>query len=182
VIFATLPAVERTRESRTLSRRTFSASTAAAVLTLAGLLSGCGAGFDATSAKAYAPSDGIMADTGDLRILNALVVASASYSSGVVVATIANDGTKADKLTSMTSPDGTVDLTGDGTIPAGGAVSLSAGSELSATISSLTSLPGETITLHLRFSRADPVTIHTIVVPSTGPYATITPAPTPSAT
>jgi hypothetical protein len=175
-------ASSRTFSSRTPSRLTFSASTAAAVVTLAGLLSGCGAGFDATSVKAYAPSDGIMADTGHLRILNTLVVASDSFSSGVVVATIANDGTKADELTGMTSPDGTVDLTGDGTIDPGAAVSLSAGTELSATISSLTSLPGETITLHLRFSRADPVTIHTVVVPATGPYASITAAPTASPT
>jgi hypothetical protein len=174
--------VERTRQSRTLSRRTFSASTAVAALALAGLLSGCGAGFDATSVKAYAPSDGIMADTGDLRILNALVVASDSFSSGVVVATIVNDGTQADELTSITSPDGTVDLTGDGTIEPGAAVAMSAGSQLSATISSLTSLPGETITLHLRFSRAHPVTVHTVVVPASGPYASITPAPSPSAT
>ena len=168
--------------SRTFSRRTFSASTAVAVLSLAGLLSGCGAGFDATSVKAYAPSDGIMADIGHLRILNTLVVASDSFSSGVVVATIVNDGKKADDLTGITSPDGTVDLTGDGTIDPGAAVQLGAGTELSATLSSLTSLPGETITLHLRFARADPVTIHTVVVPASGAYASITAAPTPSPT
>ena len=174
--------MERTRQSRTLSRRTFSASTAAAAVTLVGLLSGCGAGFDATSVKAYAPSDGIMADTGHLRILNTLVVASASFSSGVVVATIVNDGTEADELTDITSPDGTVELTGDGTIEPGAAVALSAGSEPSATITSLTSLPGETITLHLRFTRADPVTIRTVVVPASGPYTAITQAPTPTPT
>ena len=174
--------MERTRQSRTLSRRTFSASTAAAAVTLAGLLSGCGAGFDATSVKAYAPSDGIMADSGHLRILNTLVVASDSFSSGVVVATIVNDGSKADELTSITSPDGKVDLTGDGTIEPGAAVHLGAGTELSATLSSLTSLPGETITLHLRFTRADPVTIRTVVVPASGPYTSITPAPTASPT
>ena len=175
-------ASSQTFSSRTLSRRTFSASTGAAVLTLAGLLSGCGAGFDATSVKAYAPSDGIMADSGHLRILNTLVVASDSFSSGVVVATIVNDGSKADELTSITSPDGKVDLTGDGTIEPGAAVQLGAGTELSATLSSLTSLPGETITLHLRFTRADPVTIHTVVVPASGAYASITAAPTPSPT
>jgi hypothetical protein len=174
--------VKRTRQSRSLSHRTFVASTAAAALALTGLLSACAAGFEATSTKPYAPSDGIMADTGDLRILNMLVVASDSFSSGVVVATIANNGTEADELTEMTSPDGQVDLTGDGTIEPGAAKAMSAGSELSATISSLTSLPGETITLHLRFRRADPVTINTVVVPATGPYATITPAPTPSPT
>ena len=175
-------ASSQTFSSRTLSRRSFSASTAVAVLSLAGLLSGCGAGFDATSVKAYAPSDGIMADSGHLRILNALVIASDSFSSGVIVATIVNDGAKADELTGITSPDGQVDLTGDGIIKPGAAVGLSAGSELSATISRLTSLPGETITLHLRFTRADPVTIHTVVTPATGPYASITPAPTASPT
>ena len=174
--------MKRTRQSRTVSRRTFSAATAAAALALTGLLSGCGAGFEATSVQPYSPSDGITAVTGDLRILNTLVVAGASYSSGTVVATIANDGTEADELTEMTSPDGQVDLTGDGTIEPGGAVQLSAGTELSATISSLTSLPGETITLHLRFRRADPVTIETIVWPSAGPYASITVAPTASPT
>ena len=50
------------------------------------------AGFDATSAKPYAPSDGIMADSGDLRVLNALVVAADGDSTGVVSATIANRG------------------------------------------------------------------------------------------
>ena len=174
--------MKRTRQSRTVSPRTFSAATAAAALVLTGLLSGCGAGFEATATKPYAPSDGIMATTGDLHILNMLVVAGASFSSGVVVTTIVNDGTEADELTEMTSPDGQVDLTGDGTIEPGGAVQLSAGTELSATISSLTSLPGETITLHLRFKRADPVTINTVVVPATGPYATVTAAPTPSPT
>ena len=63
-----------------------------------------------------------MANTGDLRILNMLVVAGASFSSGVVVATIVNDGTEADELTEMTSPNGNVDLTGDGTIEPGAAV------------------------------------------------------------
>ena len=175
-------ASSQTFRSRTPSRRTLAASTAVAALALAGLLSGCGAGFDATSVKAYAPSDGIMADSGHLRILTTLVVASDSFSSGVVVATIVNDGTQADELTSITSPDGKVDLTGDGTIAPGAAVQLGAGTELSATLSSLTSLPGETIILHLRFTRADPVTIHTVVVPASGAYASITAAPTPTPT
>ena len=35
---------------------------------------GCAAGFDATSIKPYAPSDGILANSGDLRVLNTLVV------------------------------------------------------------------------------------------------------------
>ena len=37
---------------------------------------GCSAGFDATSTKPYAPSDGVIASSGDMRVLNALVVAA----------------------------------------------------------------------------------------------------------
>ena len=45
-------------------------------------------------------------------------------------------------------------------------------------ISGLTALPGETITLRLTFKEADPLTIHTVVIPAKGPYASITPGPT----
>jgi copper(I)-binding protein len=142
------------------------------------LLSGCAAGFDATSIKPYAPSDGVLANTGHLRVLNALVVASPDITNGVVSAVIVNRGDKADELTGLTSPDGTVDLTGDGTLEPGTAVRLEAGTNPAATISGLTALPGETITLRLTFKEADPLTIRTVVVPAKGPYASITPGPT----
>ncbi len=144
----------------------------------AALLAGCGAGFDATSRQQYAPSDGILADAGDLRVQNALVVASAGISTGVVSASIANRGDRDDELTGLTSPDGTVDLTGDGALPAGSAVRLGADTRLSATISALTALPGETITLRLTFARSEPLRIRTVVVPAQGDYASVTPGPT----
>ena len=59
----------------------------------AGLLTACGAGFDATAIQPYSPSDGTMANTGDIRIQNALVVASPTVSTGVIVASIANGAT-----------------------------------------------------------------------------------------
>ena len=144
----------------------------------AALLAGCSAGFDATSTQPYAPSDGILANSGDLRVQNALVVASDTLSSGVVIMTIANRGTGDDRLTGLTSPDGTVDLTGDGAIPAGTAVRLGSDTDPSATISELTALPGETIRLRLTFARSEPLQIDTVVVPADGYYASITPGPT----
>jgi copper(I)-binding protein len=163
--------VERTRRVRVLP-------TAVAALAALSLLSGCAAGFDATSVKPYAPSDGVMADSGHLRVLNALVVASPEITTGVVSAAIANRGDREDELTGLTSPDGTVDLTGDGTLKPGTAVRLEADTNPSATISGLTALPGETITLKLRFAEADPVTIRTVVIAAKGPYASVTPGPT----
>ena len=160
--------MERTRPNRVLAAAT-------AVLSAA-LLTGCASGFDATSVKPYAPSDGILANSGDLRILNILVVSTGA--NGVVSASIANRGTSKDALTDMTSPDGTVDLTGNGKVPPKSSIPLGADTATSATISGLTKLPGETITLKLTFQRADPVTIRTVIVPASGDYASITPAPT----
>jgi len=144
----------------------------------AALLAGCSAGFDATSTEPYAPSDGILANSGDLRVQNALVVASDTLSSGVVIMTIANRGDGDDRLTGLTSPDGSVDLTGDGSLPAGAAVRLGSDTDPSATISELTALPGETIRLRLTFARSEPLQIDTVVVPADGYYASITPGPT----
>jgi hypothetical protein len=159
--------VERTRN------RALAAATA--VLS-AVLLTGCAAGFGATSIKPYAPSDGVLANSGDLRILNMLVVSTGA--TGVVSGTIVNRGTTKDALTGMTSPDGTVDLTGSGKIGPKSAIRLGADTGTSATLSELTKLPGEVITLKLTFQRADPLTIRTVVVPASGSYSSITPAPT----
>jgi hypothetical protein len=144
----------------------------------AALLAGCSAGFDATSTQPYAPSDGILANSGDLRVQNALVVASDSVSSGVVIMTIANRGDRDDRLTGLTSPDGSIDLTGDTTLAAGSAVRFGSDTDPSATITELTALPGETITLRLTFRRAEPLQFKTVVVPADGYYASITPGPT----
>ena len=171
---ATLPTVEHTRRARART----AAATAVSAVAVAALLAGCAAGFDATAAQPYAPADGVLADSGELRVQNALVVASDSISSGVISATIANRGDTDDELTGLTSPDGTVDLTGDGALPAGSSVRLGADTDLSATISALTALPGETITLRLTFARAEPLRIRTVVVPAEGPYESITPGPT----
>lgn len=162
--------MERTRRTRVL------AATAAALATA--VLAGCSAGFNATAIKPYAPSDGVLANTGDLRVLNLLVVSTGP--SGVVSTTIVNRGDHPDELTDVTSPDGTVDFTGDGTIAPKSAIRLGADTTAAATISGLTKLPGEVITVTLTFRRADPLTVRTVVVAASGAYASITPAPTAS--
>jgi hypothetical protein len=154
----------------------------AAAATAASLLVGCSAGFDATSIQPYAPADGVLANTGDIRVLNALVVAPEDERTGVLSMTIVNRGTTDDRLTDITSPHGSVDLTGDTTLPAGGAVRLGADTDVSAQISGLTKQPGETIRLRIRFARTQPVTVDTVILPATGDYAGLTPSPTPTPT
>jgi hypothetical protein len=174
--------VERTR------RRTPSLAVRLSRLTLVGLtvlatvlLTGCGAGFNATAVQPYAASDGVEANSGDIRVINALVVASPSITSGVISATIVNRGTHADTLTGISSPDGSVHFSGSTALTPGLATTLGADTQPSATITGLTRLAGESITLHLTFRRARPVTVTTVVVAAGGPYASITPSPSPTA-
>ena len=147
-------------------------------LLLVGLLAGCGAGFGATSVQPYPPSDGLLANSGDLRVQNILVVAAEGSATGVVSTAIANRGTREDRLTGITSPQGTVDLTGDGILAPGASLTLGSGTATAATVTGLTAEPGREVMLRLTFARAEPVTVRTVVVPASGFYSSLTPAPT----
>jgi len=165
--------VERTR------RRTPALATVTVLATV--LLTGCGVGFNATAVQPYAASDGVEANSGDIRVINALVVASPSITSGVISATIVNRGTHPDTLTGITSPDGTVTLSGSATLVHGLATTLGADTDPNALITGITRLAGESITLHLTFRHAHPLTLTTVVVAPTGPYASVTASPSPTA-
>jgi hypothetical protein len=165
--------VERTR------RRTPALATITVLATV--LLTGCGVGFNATAVQPYAASDGVEANSGDLRVINVLVVESPTITSGVISATIVNRGVRRDTLTGISSPHGTVQFSGPATLIRGIPVMLGADTDPSATITGLTRLAGETITLRLTFRRAHPLTLQTVVVAPTGPYASITPSSSPTA-
>jgi hypothetical protein len=141
------------------------------------LATGCAAGNDAQTLQAYAPGDGVMATSGSVRVLNALVVAAASGGTGVVSLTIVNRGGGTERLTDLTSPDGAVDLTGTRDLPAGTAVRFGAGTSPSATIGDLVKQPGQEVRLTLTFARSEPITLRTVVVAPKGAYADLTPGP-----
>lgn len=167
--------MERSRRTR----RTLSAAVAACALSV---LAGCSSGFGATSAQPYAPSDGILADSGDIRVLNALVVASDGGRAGVLSMTVANRGTRDDRLTAVSTPDAGVSFDGPLELPAGEAVPFTGSGEASVTFTGLSRRAGETITIKLEFARTQPVTLRTVVVAAEGEYADLTPAPSPSPT
>ena len=154
----------------------------AAVLAAAPLLTACAAGRDAVTAKPYSPGDGVLATAGDVRVLNALVVAADGATTGLVSAGVANTGTSGDRLTGITSPQGAIALSGDTDIPAGGAISLGNGSSggPTATVTGLTVKPGDEMVLRLTFSQAEPLTIRTLVHPTDGYYDTLTPSALPT--
>ena len=144
-------------------------------------LTGCSSGFDATSTKDYAPSDGIVAGDGDIRVLNALVVAADGADEGVVSMTVVNRGETSDRITGIESDAGDVTLGGDTSLPPGAAVSFGT-EEATATVSGLTKEPGNAVELTVRFAKAEPLTFRTVIVPSTDDYASLTPAASPTPT
>jgi hypothetical protein len=159
-------------------RPTLAATLAAlAALALLALLGGCAAGFGARTIQPYAPSDGVIANTGSLRILDALVVSEPGSGRGVLSMTLVNRGTRDDELTDISSPAGRIDLTGTRTLPAGRSVTFGAGTDPSATLETLTREPGRSLSLRLTFARTQPVTLRTVVVSPIGPYTSVTPGP-----
>lgn len=144
---------------------------------LLALVTGCGAGQNAQTVKPFAPADGVLANSGNIRVLNALVVAADGARTGVVSMTLVNRGDTDDTLTGFTSPDGAVDLTGSRDLTAGHAVRFGATTEPAATIGDLAKVPGEEITLRLTFRHTEPITLRTVVVPAAGYYADLTPGP-----
>ena len=148
-------------------------------------LTGCSSGFDATSTQDYAPSDGIVAGDGDIRVLNALVVAAEDADDGAVSMTVVNRGETSDRITAILSDAGDVTLGGDTRLPPGGAISFGT-EEATATVSGLSKEPGQAVELTVRFAKAEPLSFRTVMVLGTDDYASLTPpaspTPTPSPT
>jgi hypothetical protein len=144
------------------------------------LATGCGSGFDATARQSYAPGDGVQAGTGDLRVVSALVVSPEDSTDGVIMMAVVNNGEQDQEITSIEADDGEVDYTGSHTIPAGETVLFSADSDPSATVRGLSAKPGEAVTVKISFAEAEPISLHTVVVPATGDYESITPAAVPT--
>lgn len=174
---ATLCAVDTRMITRGRGRATLATAIVAGSLA-SSLLAGCSSGSGATSRQFYAPADGVYADSGDIRALNVLVVAAEDSSTGVLVMTLANRGERPDRLTAVEADGGSVQLSGPADLPAGGSLRFGHDTDPTALVSGLGADPGEAMELTLRFSRAEPVTLRTVVMPATGDYADITPSAT----
>jgi len=66
------------------------------------LTTGCGAGPDAQTRLTSKLTDGVEANIGDLRMVNTLLVAQPD-GSAVLVGTVINNGTKSDRISSITT-------------------------------------------------------------------------------
>ena len=152
-------------------------------------LTGCGAGFDAQTNQVDIPADGIPAQAGSIKILNALVVSDGD--GGVVSLTVANTATAGPagtvpedqtiSLEGISAGDAVAELTGETEVDA--STSLRVGSEDAAAVFRAGDFePGATVPLTVSLSSASgtlqEITLPAVpVVPPTGYYATYTPTP-----
>ncbi len=152
-------------------------SIAVASLVLVPVLASCG--FNRPTDRVYNPGVGVNERSGQVDVLNALVVSGAD-GSGALVATLANNNTAdADALTQVSgsgedtavrvSLDSPVDIT------RGGSVSVS--DETEVPVEGDAVKPGAFIELTFTFEQAGPVTLQVPVVARRGPYQDI---PVPS--
>lgn len=157
--------------------RSRGASVLAASVAALGLLSGCAAGYDSTSRAPYAPGDGVIADSGSIRLLNVLVVAAEGADRGVVIGSVANRGDQDDRLVAIESQNGTVDLGGGYDLGARSVVALSTGEDAEqVVITGLDRAPGQAVPLRFVFESAAPVTVRTVVVQPDAYYEMLTPS------
>jgi hypothetical protein len=147
-------------------------SIAAAVVVLAvPALSSCGVSFGAQTDQVYNPSVGVDDRSGDVDVLNALIV-SGTNGSGTVVATLVdNDQQNADTLKGVAGAgadaSATVKVTGDTAIPAGGVLNLADDSGISITGKRV--VPGNFVTVTFSFDRAEAITVDVPVVDAANP-------------
>lgn len=144
---------------------------AAAVLLAAPALSSCGVSFGAQTDQVYNPSVGVDDRSGQVDVLNALIV-SGTDGSGTVVATLVNNDQQTDDTLKGVSGAGkdagmTVKPGGDTTIPAGGLLNLA--TKGAVTIRGQRVVPGNFVTITFSFDRAQSVALDVPVVSHSNP-------------
>lgn len=136
-------------------------------------LAGCGAGPGAVASLDYAPSDGLLATLGELRVQNVLIVAPPEGGdTAVLTMAIAQVGDEEDRLADVTV-DGaaSVRVEGSDEIPAVGQVLFGGQeSERQILLEGFSAPAGGTVEVTLRFEDAGEVTLQPPVFAPTGYY------------
>jgi hypothetical protein len=142
----------------------------AALLLAVPTLTSCTVNFDEQTDKVYNPSVGVDDRSGEVEVLNALIV-SGGTGSGTVVATLVNeDQTTADQLKSVAGEgaDAALKVTPGGatTVPAAGLLNLAAQGRIFARGPEV--VPGNFVSITFTFQRAKAITVDVPVVDNSG--------------
>ncbi|NHC46830.1 copper chaperone PCu(A)C [Motilibacter aurantiacus] len=151
------------------------AGLAVAAALLVPALTACGAGFDAQTNQVRLPADGLRADVGDIRVLNAVLIQEGDAAN--VSLTIANRGEEPLTLIGLASGSTVAELSTQPEIAAGGTVQIGT-SEVSAVLRGLdpSVQPGTYAPLTLAFDPQREVQMNAAVFSANRYYATLAPA------
>ena len=144
---------------------------ATAVLLAIPALSACGVSFGAQTDQVYNPTVGVDDQSGQVDVLNALIV-SGTNGSGTVVATLVNnDQQTADTLKGVSGAGKDAGITvkpgGETSIPAGGLLNLATQGNITARGKRI--VPGNVVEITFSFDRAQAITVGVPVVSSSNP-------------
>ncbi len=147
--------------SSTLRRRIATVS----LLVLAPLITACG--FNEQTDVSYQSAIGVQSRTGQVWILNAIVITAAD-GKGTFAGTLVNQSdTESTKLISVTGADGKVSID----VPAGQLVNLATAGKVR--VSGDTITPGGYVNLTFGFSNGQTTTLDVPVAPNTGDYVDV---------
>jgi hypothetical protein len=146
--------------SRTLRRRV----AAAFLLALAPVITACG--FSEQTDVSYQSAIGVQSRTGDVWVLNAVVVTAAD-GKGTFAGSLANQTDQDINLTGITGATGKIDVD----VPANGLVNLATDGKVRVSDDSIT--PGSFVSLTLQFSNGQTTALKVPVYPNTGDYADV---------
>jgi hypothetical protein len=130
------------------------------------VLTSCSVNFDAQTEQPYNPSAGVDDRTGQIDVLNALVV-SGTKGSGAVIATLVNNNQiRGDSLSGVSGAgsDSSLQVTPGGKteIPAGGLLNLATDGQIA--VRGARVVPGNFVTLRFSFQSARAITLNVPVV------------------
>jgi len=144
---------------------------AAAVLLAVPAVSACGVSFGAQTDQVYNPTVGVDDQSGQVYVLNALIVSGSNGSGTVVASLVNNDQQTADTLKGVSGAGKdsslSVKLGGDTTIPAGGLLNLATQSNITARGQRI--VPGNFVEITFSFDRAQAITVGVPVVSHSDP-------------
>lgn len=124
-----------------------------------------------TTDQEYIPARGVNDRSGQVDVLNVLIV-SDTDGSGTVVAGLVNNGTEGDTLTGVTVGGSEASVKKTGTdIPVGGINNLGESGAVSASSQEIEA--GTFVEVVFTFESAEAVTVHAPVVPHEGAYAEV---------
>jgi copper(I)-binding protein len=148
--------------------------TLAAVALVVPALAGCSTNFSAPTDQVYTPAAGVNDRSGEVYVLNALVVSPADGTGTVIATLVNNDAVHPDKLVKVTvdGTDARIDTAAGGAdIAAGGHNNLGASGAVTASAPSI--VAGTFVDVTFTFQRAEAITVEALVVPHEGDFADV---------